>query len=159
MKRKIFTIGYSGFSLDEFVSVLASNEIECLIDVREIPISRKRGFAKNALKDELAEHGIDYAHFKALGSPKVLRHQVREDREYPVFFRGVHEHLQQDAGTDAIETVLDKCQSVRSCIMCFCPEWDFCHRKCIVELLEPSGMTFEHLTKPEPQRTLWRKAA
>lgn len=159
MKRKVFTIGYTGFGLNEFVSVLASHRIECLIDVREIPVSRKRGFAKNALKDELGEHGIAYEHFKALGSPRQLRHQVREDRKYSAFFRGVHEHLQQDAGAGALETVLGKCKVMRSCIMCCCPDWAFCHRKCIVEMLEASGMTFEHLNKPDPQRTLWRRAA
>lgn len=160
MKRKIYTIGYTGFTLDEFLGTLEKNNIECLIDVREIPISRKRGFAKLALSHKLGEYDIRYEHFRSLGSPKELRHRVREDREYITFFAGVHEHIQQQSGLDAISQLLEISQEFRSCIMCCCPRWDYCHRKCIVEVIEAtSGMTFSHLEKPETQRTLFRKAA
>ena len=53
MKRKLYTIGYSGFDIESFIDKLLLNEIECLIDVREIPISRKKGFSKNALLTRL----------------------------------------------------------------------------------------------------------
>ena len=160
MKRKIFTIGYTGFTLDEFLDTLARNQVECLIDVREIPISRKKGFAKTALSNALSTSGISYEHFRPLGSPKELRHQVREDRQYIKFFAGVHKHIREEAGREAITQLLHISQERRSCIMCCCPRWDLCHRKCIVDVLtDLSGMTFSHLQKSDVQPLLFRKAA
>ena len=45
----IFTIGYEKSTIDEFVDRLADAEIEVLVDVRELPLSRKKGFSKNGL--------------------------------------------------------------------------------------------------------------
>ena len=45
--------------------------IEQLVDVREIPLSRKNGFAKNALKKALDNNGIIYKHLPELGSPNA----------------------------------------------------------------------------------------
>jgi hypothetical protein len=43
------TIGYEGADVDDFVATLRSAGIRRLIDVRELAISRRRGFAKRAL--------------------------------------------------------------------------------------------------------------
>ena len=68
MKRKLFTIGYIGLTLEEFIDGLTSRGIECLIDTREIPISRKKGFSKSSLELELGRAGIVYRHFRLLDS-------------------------------------------------------------------------------------------
>ena len=160
MKRKIFTLGYSGFQLETFIEKLVQHEIECLIDVREIPISRKKGFAKTALTEALLEAGIQYRHFKALGSPKLLRHQVREDRDYNTFYKGVRKHLRKEAGVEAIGEAIATAREMRSCIMCFCPDWEFCHRSCVVEsILKSVHFSFQHLGIDDQQQTLWKKAA
>ncbi len=159
MKRKLFTIGYTGVGINEFVEKLVRHDVECLIDVRELPISRKAGFAKTALGQHLADNGIEYRHFKALGSPKALRHQLRKDRKYPVFFKGVHRHLNQDAGVEEMKQALEVAKEMRSCLMCCCSDWELCHRKCLVEVIEETtSMTFEHLAFGD-QQTFWSKAA
>ena len=160
MKRKLYTIGYSGFEIESFIDKLLLNEIECLIDVREIPISRKKGFSKNALLTRLDDAGIGYEHYKALGSPKLLRHKVREDRNYTTFFKGVHRHLQKPGGVESITQVIDTSRQLRSCLMCFCPEWENCHRSCVVEkIIEKSYFSFQHLSIDEKQGRLWRAKA
>ena len=156
MKRKMYTLGYSGYDIEGFVCKLLANDIECLIDVREIPISRKKGFAKNALMERLAESGIEYRHHKALGSPKDLRHKVREDRDYSTFFSGVRKHLLKPTGVDAVRETIHTAREMRSCLMCFCPEWENCHRSCVVEsILASSYFSFEHLGLNEDQGKLW----
>ncbi len=70
---KLFTIGYEGRDIDEFVSLLKDNGITRLIDVREIPFSRKKGFSKSRLNERLQNENIDYVHIKALGSPSEIR--------------------------------------------------------------------------------------
>jgi hypothetical protein len=52
---------------------LLSAGVERLVDVRELPLSRRRGFSKTALSDALRAAGIDYVHVKALGTPKPNR--------------------------------------------------------------------------------------
>jgi Protein of unknown function, DUF488 len=47
--------------------------VERLIDVRELPISRRRGYAKTALGQAMADAGVEYVHIKALGNPKPFR--------------------------------------------------------------------------------------
>ncbi len=79
--KSLFTIGFTGLQLDEFIGQLKSAKIELLLDVREIPISRKRGFSKTSLSENLLQSGIEYRHLKWLGSPKTLRHEVRETRD------------------------------------------------------------------------------
>jgi uncharacterized protein (DUF488 family) len=46
---QVFTIGYEGRDIDEFVICLKDFNITRLIDVRELPLSRKRGFSKSTL--------------------------------------------------------------------------------------------------------------
>src|SRR5262245_50737161 len=129
MNRKLFTIGYTGFALDQFAAKLVESEIECLIDVREIPISRNRGFSKGALRDRLENTGITYKHFRLLGSPRSLRHEVRITEDFEAFFEGVSEHLAKaDSQIQVVEAV-ETARQVRSCLMCCCSDWHLCHRK------------------------------
>lgn len=148
MNRKLFTIGYSGFNLDEFVGKLKCQEIECLIDVREIPISRKRGFSKTALSERLALNGIGYKHLRMLGSPKFLRHEVRETADFDKFFAGVSRHLSESDSQVQIANAIEVARHARSCLMCCCSDWMYCHRKSVVEeILNHSFFFVEHLTQ------------
>jgi uncharacterized protein (DUF488 family) len=67
---KICTIGYEGLDIDAFMSLLAENDIETVVDVREMPLSRKPGFSKKALEAALNLSGRDYVHMVA-GLPEA----------------------------------------------------------------------------------------
>ncbi len=54
MKQTIATIGYEGSTIEDFVAALRHASINVLIDVRELPLSRKKGFSKNQLAGVLA---------------------------------------------------------------------------------------------------------
>ena len=45
----VFTIGYEGLDIDTFMSLLGQHGIETIVDIRELLLSRKRGFSKRAL--------------------------------------------------------------------------------------------------------------
>jgi hypothetical protein len=45
----LFTIGYEGSSIGDFRATLEAARINLVIDVRDVPISRKPGFSKTAL--------------------------------------------------------------------------------------------------------------
>ena len=52
MKHTITTIGYEGSTIGDFVAALRHASINVLIDVRELPLSRKKGFSKNQLAED-----------------------------------------------------------------------------------------------------------
>ena len=47
---QIFTVGYEAYTSATFAEMLARSGVEQVVDVRQLPISRKKGFAKNGLK-------------------------------------------------------------------------------------------------------------
>ena len=78
---KLFTIGYEGVTMDEFLAALREAGVERLIDVRALPLSRRPGFSKTPLKNALAEAGIEYVHLRALGTPAEGRAAARAGQQ------------------------------------------------------------------------------
>jgi uncharacterized protein (DUF488 family) len=77
---RIFTIGYEGSTVPEFVAALQKAGVERIIDVRALPLSRRPGFSKSPLRAALEEAGIEYVHLKALGTPAEGRTAARAGR-------------------------------------------------------------------------------
>ena len=61
---EIFTIGYSGFTIDSFVYTLKQFDIKCVVDVRSIPFSKFHpDYNKDFLCKVLNENKILYRHY------------------------------------------------------------------------------------------------
>jgi Uncharacterized conserved protein len=131
--RQLWTMGYMGLTQTDFIRSLCDSKIEVLVDIREIPISRKKGFSKTGLSAGLLNVGIEYQHLKWLGSPKFLRHQVRANRDYSTFFKGVRHHLRSPAASEQLTELVMALGKKRCCLMCCCADWRYCHRSCVVE--------------------------
>src|SRR5690242_16091913 len=59
--RVVHTIGHSTRSIDEFIALLKAHEIECVVDVRRWPASRRYPhFGREALEKTLHVSGIGY---------------------------------------------------------------------------------------------------
>ncbi len=130
--RRLCTIGYEGANLDDFLSALKNAKISILVDVREIPISRRKGFSKSALKTHLERAGIEYRHEKQLGSPKAIRHRLRRDWDYKRFFKDFDRHLSQQQGL--LERLPSELKG-NVVFMCFEKEAHDCHRSRVVDAL------------------------
>jgi uncharacterized protein (DUF488 family) len=78
---RIFTIGYEGSTVLEFLAALKQAGVERVIDVRALPLSRRPGFSKTPLRLALEEAGIEYVHLKALGTPAEGRTAARAGRQ------------------------------------------------------------------------------
>jgi uncharacterized protein (DUF488 family) len=85
----LYTAGYQGHTIETFLDLLAGNGVEHLIDVRQLPFSRKPDFSKKRLAAHLAAAGVRYTHLVALGTPKPLRDEVRRSKDYAAFFAAV----------------------------------------------------------------------
>src|SRR5215212_5881221 len=77
---RIFTIGYEGATVGEFLAALQQAGVERVIDVRALPLSRRPGFSKSPLRAALEEARIKYVHLKALGTPAEGRAAARARR-------------------------------------------------------------------------------
>ncbi len=114
---KIFTIGYEGLDIDSFISLLAEHDIDMVVDVRELPLSRKAGFSKNALSNVLNLSGRDYVHMVNLGCPKVVRDRYREDGNWKRYTEGFLKHLKtQD---EAIAELAALANSSNCALLCY----------------------------------------
>lgn len=141
--KKLFTIGYEGATLDDFMRALKVAKIDVLLDVRELPISRRKGFSKTALGSALTEAGIRYRHEKQLGSPKTIRHRLREDGNYPRFFRDFDRHLIEQSAL--LETLAEELKG-NVALMCYEKDHEECHRRSVANALaELLGKTPIHL--------------
>jgi uncharacterized protein (DUF488 family) len=77
---KVSTIGYESATVAEFIAALKQAGVERVIDVRALPLSRRPGFSKSALRASLEEVDIEYLHLKALGTPAEGRAAARAGR-------------------------------------------------------------------------------
>jgi len=131
---RLFTIGYEGRTPKSFADRLKDEQVRVVIDVRELPLSRKKGFSKTALAEALGQEGIDYLSLRALGAPRAVRHRLREDRDYAAFFAAYSEHMRRQA--DAIEELNSLLSEVAVCLMCYEADPRQCHRIAIASELE-----------------------
>ena len=92
---QLYTIGYEQRDITEFINTLNDLNIDTLIDVREIPASRKPGFSKNRLREHLEQANKKYIHIRELGSPGPLRKKLYKDNDYNSFFTGYKKHLKK----------------------------------------------------------------
>jgi uncharacterized protein (DUF488 family) len=133
---KLFTIGHSTRTFDEFVELLQSNKVDLVADVRTAPGSRRfPHFAKPALAAELPLRGIAYVHLPELGGLRKAEGDSINTGWRNASFRGFADYMQ----TDAFETGLDHLMTIaeQHALAIMCAEavpWR-CHRSLIADAL------------------------
>jgi uncharacterized protein (DUF488 family) len=130
----LHTIGYEGCSIEDFVSTLAHAGIDTLIDIRDVPISRKRGFSKRSFTQSLAERGITYVHLRELGDPKPGRDAARRG-DIQGFQRIFRSHLEGEDAQDGLTSAVEIAFGSPSCLLCFEREPACCHRSIVAEAM------------------------
>ena len=64
MKKKIYTIGYTTFDIDNFIKELKEHKITCVVDVRSVPKSGYyKDFDSDVLENRLKTEGILYRNY------------------------------------------------------------------------------------------------
>jgi len=127
---KLFSTGYEKESLDEFISKLEKAGIGAVIDVREIPLSRKNGFSKKTLEVELNKRNIKYYHFPELGSPRKIRHELYSTGDYLSFFKAYRKYVHNEKpAVEQLNKVIS--EEKTSTLMCFEKNEELCHRSII----------------------------
>jgi uncharacterized protein (DUF488 family) len=135
---RIFTIGYEGTTVPEFIDALKKAGVERVIDVRALPLSRRPGFSKSPIRAALGEAGIDYVHLKALGTPADGRTAARAGRhaEMERIYAGQLELPEAMAqGAQMIELAREK----PSALLCMEREPAHCHRTLLLNAVAPNA--------------------
>lgn len=134
---KIFSIGYEGKSMNEFIDLLEDNKIVELIDVRNNAFSWKKDFSKKGLSENLADSGIHYLNLPKLGAPPNIRIEIKENQNPDKFFSDYSSWLKSN---NLDLNYLDMLARQRTSAM-MCVEADFknCHRKILGERLKDRG--------------------
>ena len=133
---KIFTIGYEGTTVPEFVEALRKAGVERVIDVRALPLSRRPGFSKTPLRGALEEAGIEYVHLKALGTPADGRTAARAGRHEDMarIYAGQLE-LPEAMAQSAL--MLELAREKPSALLCMEREPTHCHRTLLLDAVAP----------------------
>jgi uncharacterized protein (DUF488 family) len=133
--RWIGSIGYECHKdVRDFVQLLRDAGVERLIDVRELPMSRRRGYGKTALSEALSAAGIEYVHMRALGNPKPFRDLyksglIAEGREL------YQRHLLEECRFALHDLANLLSDDKRSALMCVEHNPSTCHRTVIIDAM------------------------
>jgi uncharacterized protein (DUF488 family) len=132
----IFTIGYEGATMAEFLAALHQAGVRRVIDVRALPLSRRPGFSKTPLSSALAEAGIDYVHLKALGTPAEGRAAARAGRTADLkrIYAGQLELAEAIAQS---AQMLALAKETPSALLCFERDPAECHRTMLLDAVAP----------------------
>ena len=135
---RIFTIGYEGVTVPEFIATLRNAGVERVIDVRALPLSRRPGFSKTPLMSALEEAGIEYVHLKALGTPAEGRAAARAGRHEDLkrIYAG---QLELPEAMAQSAQMLDLAAEKISALLCMERDPAHCHRTLLLSAVAPDA--------------------
>lgn len=134
-KTILFTIGYEGISLEEYINKLIANDVRVLCDVRKNSLSMKFGFSKTQLQNACNGVGIEYVHIPQLGIDSDKRQELNTQSDYDKLFVLYRNNIltqTQDYQEKIIELLKE---NKRVALTCFEANICRCHRKHLAEAI------------------------
>jgi uncharacterized protein (DUF488 family) len=137
MAKKVYTIGYEGKTIDEFVEQLKKAGVKRVADVRKITSSRKRDFSKTRFGEILAKNGIEYVGMRDLGTPYEVRRIYKSGGALEEFLRKYEGYV--SSVPDAIARLEAIAGEKSTVIMCYENDAKRCHRQVLSKRLMKKG--------------------
>jgi uncharacterized protein (DUF488 family) len=139
---RIYSVGYEGFDVGALAERLAQAKVSVLVDVRLNAVSRRAGFSKNLLREEMARVGIAYIHEPELGNPVDNRERFRRGDEHG---REVMRSLLADGSGEALERLMALARGSRVAVLCVERDRRRCHRDVITDVISERDPSIEVL--------------
>lgn len=139
----IYTIGHSNHSMDTFVNLLKSYQIEVLVDTRSSPFSRySPHFNRDSIKAATHEAGIKYGFFG-----KHLGGRPDDEDYYDEEGRVVYSQVAKSfLFNEGVERLVSGIQKFRTAIFCSEENPSICHRRLLVgRVLFEQGVAVYHI--------------
>ena len=122
--------------------MLRRNGVTKVVDVRQLPLSRKRGFSKTALSGTLSAEGIQYVGMRELGTPAPMRRHYKQTGDFDLLASQYRAHLADVDGS--VEKLYQMAVADRICLLCFERDATLCHRSLLAaEVAGRNGTQFE----------------
>ena len=145
-EKKIWTIGHSTRSLEEFVELLRAFDIIQLVDIRNYPGSKRYlHFNKEALELTMPQNGISYIHLKDLGgrrNPKTGSVNIAWRNSA---FRGYADYMETEGFQRSVEELELLASKNKVAFMCSEAVWWSCHRSLVSDYLKFKGWIVVHI--------------
>jgi uncharacterized protein (DUF488 family) len=129
----LFTIGYEGVSLEEYLNKLIINGVTLLCDVRRNPYSMKYGFSKSQLQNACKGVGIEYIHFPEVGIESDKRQELNTQADYDKLFAFYRSNILKNEVAKQKEILSLLVRKKRIALTCFEANICQCHRKHLAE--------------------------
>jgi uncharacterized protein (DUF488 family) len=143
---KIWTVGHSTRSGEEFVQILLTHGVEVLVDVRTYPGSRRYPhFNSDVLAEALNGKNIEYKHQANLGGRRKPRADSHNSAWRNEQFRGYADYMETEEFKTGVEELLELASEKRVAIMCAEAVWWRCHRSLISDWLKAEGHEVIHI--------------
>ena len=145
-KVTLMTIGYQGLVPAEFCLLLQKSGVRRVADVRQLPLSRKKGFSKTELAATLSANGIEYIGFPNLGTPPDIRNRYKKSGDFAQLKRAYLAYL--GSQEPAVEELRELAAQGGCALLCFERDPVQCHRSILAEVVAGrtgSAFRIEHL--------------
>lgn len=145
-KKRIFTIGHSTRTIEEFIEMLKAFQIKNLVDIRSLPGSRKfPQFNSEELEVSLKEVGIDYFLVKKLGGRRKVHKDSKNTRWRKDAFRSYADYMETPDFEEGIQELIKITETGPTVYMCAEAVWWRCHRSMVSDYLKAKGWTVLHI--------------
>lgn len=132
----LFTIGYEGISLEEYLNRLIRNDVKLLVDVRRNPLSQKYGFSKKLLSGFCNNLGIEYLHIPEVGIDSSKRRELNTQKDYDILFDEYNKTVLEETLESQDQILLLLKKHKRIALTCFEADTCHCHRTHLAEKIE-----------------------
>lgn len=143
---KVWTIGHSARSLDEFIAILDTHGIRTVADIRTVPKSRRHPhFRTDALASSLPDHEIAYVHLPGLGGFRRPREDSPNGAWQNDSFRGYADYATTAEFAHALDELREIAAAAPTAMMCSEAVWWRCHRRLVADRLVARGDEVLHI--------------
>ena len=144
---RVWTVGHSTHSIDEFVALLVAHGIAQVADIRTVPKSRRHPhFHTDELARGLPERGLAYVHLPRLGGWRQADADSPNGAWRKLSFRGYADYAMGDEFADGLAQLRQLSRARRTAMMCSEALWWRCHRRLIADHLIVAGDTVCHVS-------------
>jgi uncharacterized protein (DUF488 family) len=143
---RLFTIGYTKKSAEEFFSKIRNAHVKRILDIRLNNSSQLAGFTKRPDFEYFLKEigGIDYLHLPELCPTKEI---FEAYREHTITWQEFEKQFVDLLKQRRIEDIVDKELLDHACLLCSEDKPDHCHRRLVGQYLsqKPGNLELVHL--------------
>ena len=144
----IYTIGYEGISIDNFLNRIMECGISRIVDVRRNPVARRYGFHRSTLSRLSKRIDVEYVHHPEFGIASEKRKNLNGPADYQALFRD-YEKSTLDQMPKDVEMLGKLFSESPSALLCMEANPESCHRNRLAKKLsQVSGLEVVHLAWP-----------